>query len=177
MSPRHTPKPRVKRVLSTNTTETITRKEAAALLRSWHNAAKFSGYELNTIRTTSGTEYQFSGRRTYPSPLFVQRAPVIHKRPTGAKPSLAAAYGVSATATMQELADGQRRRIAEGLSYGYRLERGVTPAQVMALMEIKDMLRKVRMAAVVDPTTGCIVFVNRDGELHGGSKLAYSAFL
>lgn len=171
-------KPTPKRVLQRGKSfEIVNRDAAAKLLNSWHNAAKFDGFTLHAIRSSVGTEYRFSARCTNPAPLFVQRAPAIQKRKAEAKAAFAAAYGVSATSTMQELADGQRRRIAQGLSYGYALEAAITPAQVLALMQIKDTLRKVRMAAVVDVATGCIVFVNRDGELHGGGKLAYSAFL
>lgn len=155
--------------------ESMTRIQAAALLHSWHVAARASmnrGYKLVVERTSKGTEYQFSGRGTNPAPLFVPRLRPTRK--AEAKAAFAAAYGVSSKATMQELADGQRRRIAAGLSYGYALSSDISPAQVLALMQIKDTLRRVGMAAVADGH-GRVVFIRR--EVGDQRELAYSTFV
>lgn len=175
---RSTPKPLPKFKGKKQVFEAISRKTAALMLRSARNDAYRCDIKFEVDRN-------ISGRRTYVQTSMGGRgvlvcespnASLIHKRPTTVKPArAAAAHGVSATSTMQELADGQRRRIAQGLSYGYALEDAITPAQVLALMQIKDTLRRVGMAIVVDGATGCVMFIKR--EVADQRTLAYSTFV
>lgn len=165
-------------------TEAQTRQSTAYELRIWRrNCAMSKGQcRIHCNRDTDRNFYEFMDTQHVfayqPNPISVprleQRVAKPQRLPHMSKAFEADYCGGMAVSNVQELAVGQRRRMAEGISYGYRLEPGITDAQVLALLQIKDMMRRVNMGISVDGL-GRIVFIKR--AVADQSELAFCTFV
>lgn len=166
-------------------TEPKTRQSTADELRIWRRNCTMSKGQctIHRHRTLSDNYYEFIDVHEcfafQPNPISVPRLePRVvkaHRMPTMSKAFEADYCGGMAVSNVQELAVGQRRRMAEGISYNFHIDNGITDAQVLALLQIKDMLRRVGMAIVASDGTGRVVFVRR--EVGDQRVLAASTFV
>lgn len=147
------------------------RYDTARELRIWRrNQHATKGKALiHRMRTEDYTYYEFVDLHKC---FAYQPNPIKVYRPT--RPIRPLHVPAITPSNEQMMASYQRIKAAQGVAYGYSLERGkINDAQVLALLQIKDTLRRVGMAISADGL-GRVQFVRREV---GGETLAVSLYV
>lgn len=153
------------------------RYDTARELRIWRrnqHATKVKAL-IHRMRTADYTYYEFIDLHNC---FTYQPNPIKVYRPSRQRPKVLTQRFVPVQAlearNEQVMASYQRSKAAQGLSYGYSIVPGrMNDAQILALLQIKDTLRRVGMGVMADGLGG-VMFVRREV---GGELLATSTYV